>query len=302
MRKSCIIGCKGQDGQLLGMRLASRGHVVSGVARGDLDLTKAGDVLAYLHEHMPDELYYLAAYQHSSQDAPDLTEADIFTNSFSTNVQGLVSVLDGIRQLSGKSRIFYAASSHVFGTPNISPQNESTSFRPENIYGISKAAAVEACRYYRKNHGLFVACGILYNHESALRSEKFVMKKIISGALRISRQEQEFLTLGNLEAAVDWGHAQNYVDAMIHILSQPSPDDYVIASGKTHTVRELVEIVFDELQLDWKKHVKVEPGILTKPTVTLMGNAAKLRATGWQPVFDFPTMVKSILRDLQGSI
>jgi len=301
VKKSCIIGSKGQDGQLLSRRLAEKNCLVSGIGRGDLDITKSEEVAAYLRDQKPDELYYLPAYHQSSQDTLKVADSTVFEKCFAVHVQGVVAFLEGIRSHSYATRVFYAASSHVFGSPEISPQNESTPFRPENIYGISKAAGVEACRYYRKKYGMFVVCGILYNHESALNSERFVMKKVIMGALRIARHEQEFLVLGDLDAVVDWGHAQDYTEAMIHTLSQNAPADYIIATGTTHTVRELVEIVFTVLGLDWKKHVKINPDILTKPTAVLTGDATKLRASGWQPKFDFPTMVKSILAEMQNS-
>lgn len=301
MNRISIIGSKGQDGRLLSRHLKEKGHFVSEIARGDLDLVDHEKVLAYLSDQAPDEVYYLAAYQQSAEDSLYDTDAKIFENSFSTNVMGLIAVLDGIRRLACQTRVFYAASSHVFGAPEVSPQNEGTPFRPENIYGISKTAGIEACRFYRKRHEIFAACGILYNHESALRSEKFVMKKVIAGALRILRKEQEFLILGDLKATVDWGHAQDYVEAMTCILSQPSPDDYIIATGETHSVQELVEIVFAELGLDWTKHIQVDSSILKKPAMTLRGDAAKLRVRGWRPAYDFPTMVKSILADLQRS-
>jgi len=298
--KRCgIIGSKGQDGQLLSNQLTKKGHYVSGIARGDLNITIRESVESYLREARLDELYYLVAYHSSSEDRAAISDAEIFQRSFAINVQGLVTFLDGIRRCSPQTRLFYAASSHVFGNPEVFPQNESTPFRPNNIYGISKAAGIEACGYYRKNYRLFAASGILYNHESALRSEKFVAKKIIHGALRILREEQDFLTLGNLDAAVDWGYAGDYTEAMALILSQPSPDDYVIATGTTHMVRELVDIVFTELGLNWRDYVKTDASILTKSLSPLVGDASKLRSSGWKPTMDFPSMVKSILRDVQ---
>ena len=300
--KRCgIVGCLGQDGTLLRQQLEAAGHSISGLAHGDLDLTDRGEIARYLDREKLDELYYLPAYHHSSEDLMDLNEAEIFERSFATHVHGLISFLEAIRQSRSPSRLFYAASSHVFGVPEATPQNESTPFRPNNVYGISKAAGVEACRYYRKKYGVFASTGILYNHESALRAEKFVAKKIILGALRIAHGKQDHLKLGNLDATVDWGFAPDYTRAMTHLLSLDQPDDYVIATGEAHTVREFVEITFSTLQLDWRKHVKTDSSILTKSTTTLVGDATKLRSSGWQPTVDFPTMVRLILSEVRTS-
>lgn len=302
--KSCaIIGCDGQDGKLLTEQLQAEGHQVVGVRKNDLDISKRQEVIAFLSEVNPKELYYLAAFHHSSEDEIKIDDAELFNKSFEVHLHGLVHFLEGMRQSAPECRLLYAASSHVFGEPALSPQNENTPMRPRNVYAISKVAGMEACRYYRKNHGIYAASAILYNHESSYRKAKFVSQKIIRGALSIKYGKQDQLVLGNLDAAIDWGYAPDYVDAMRRCIRLGHADDFIVATGETHTVREFVEIVFDEVGLDWRRHVRVNPQLLTKSPLPLKGDSTKLRlATGWQPSIDFVTMVKSLLRSQSGPL
>ncbi len=302
--KSCaIIGCDGQDGKLLTEQLRAEGHHVVGVKRNDLNISSREEVIAFLTELKPEELYYLAAFHHSSEDEIKIDDAELFNKSFEVHLHGLVHFLEGMRQSVPGCRLLYAASSHVFGEPALSPQNEDTPMRPGNVYAISKVAGMEACRYYRKNHGVYAASAILYNHESPYRKTKFVSQKIIRGALSIKYGKQDQLVLGNLDAAIDWGYAPDYVDAMRRCIRLNHADDFIVATGETHTVREFVEIVFNEVGLDWKKHVRVNPQLLTKSPISLKGDSTKLRlATGWQPSVDFVTMVKSLLHSQSRSL
>jgi GDPmannose 4,6-dehydratase len=302
MNRCAIIGHKGQDGRILAECLRQEGHIVIGVGRGDLDLLDQMAVEAFLRAECPDHIYYLAAYHHSSEDRLEISDAELFRRSFDTHLHGVVSFLEGIRQVSPTARLFYAASSHVFGRPGDSPQTETTPFSPENIYGISKAAGVEACRFYRRNHRVHASCGILYNHESQYRSEKFVSQKIIQGALAIARGERDRLTLGNLNAAIDWGYAPDFVRAMKHILALDSAGDFIVATGETHTVGEFAELAFSALGLDWRRHVEVNPALLTKTQSLLVGDSTKLKAaTGWQPTIDFAKMVMYLLNTQQNA-
>ncbi|PWU05531.1 MAG: GDP-mannose 4,6-dehydratase [Verrucomicrobia bacterium] len=302
--KSCaIIGCDGQDGKLLSEQLQAEGHHVVGIRRNTLNISDRNEVITFLSELNPQEVYYLAAFHHSSEDEIKIDDAELFNKSFAVHLHGLVHFLEGIKQSAPACRLLYAASSHVFGEPALSPQNENTPLQPRNVYAISKVAGMEACRYYRKNHGVYAASAILYNHESPYRKAKFVSQKIICGALSIKQGKQEELVLGNLDAAIDWGYAPDYVDAMRRCIRLKQADDFIVATGETHTVREFVEIVFDEVGLDWKKHVRTNPQLLTKSTMPLKGDATKLRlATGWRPTMDFVTMVKSLLHAQSGSL
>jgi GDPmannose 4,6-dehydratase len=253
-------------------------------------------VFDLIRKVVPDEIYYLAAFHHSSENVPTQDNGELFNKSFRTHVLSLVNFLEGMRMYAKDSRLFYAASSHVFGNAANEPQDEQTPFNPKCIYGITKTAGIHTCRFYRDRYGLFVSIGILYNHESSYRKSIFVTKKIINSAIKIKNNQQDKLILGNLSAEVDWGYAPDYVETFQRILNVPQPDDFVVATGKKHTVRDFVEITFGYLGLDWKKYVEEDKKIITKSYVTLVGNPQKLmRTTGWRPSVDFKAMIKLLL-------
>jgi GDPmannose 4,6-dehydratase len=298
MKRSLVIGHQGQDGRILVERLRSQGGEVLGLSRGEVDLTDAQAVAARLASDLPDVIYYLAAFHHSAEEEITLSDAEIFHRSFETHVFGPIAVLEAMRGRCPGAQFFYAASSHVFGTPEVEPQSETTPMNPTNIYGISKTAGIHACRYYRRVHRLFASCGILYNHESPWRKPKFVSQKIIQGAREIAAGRRSSLTLGNLEAEADWGHAEDYVEAMIRIMDLAEPDDFVVATGESHSVREFARIAFDTLNLDADAHIKVDGSLLHKPSTRLVGDSSRLRArTGWEPSLKFPDMVRSLFGD-----
>lgn len=295
MKRCVVIGSMGQDGRLLTEYLQKRGDSVIGVGRGELDLLNLAAVMDFLRASDPTHLYYLPAFHHSSEDRQEISDSDLFRRSFDTHVQGLVSFLEGIRSVSPAVRLFYAASSHVFGKTDDFPQTEKTPFQPENIYGISKAAGVEVCRYYRRRYGIHASCGILYNHESGYRKETFVSRKIIKGALAIARGERKELLLGDTDAAIDWGYAPDYVQAMAMIAECDPADDYIVATGELHTVAEFAEAVFTRLGLDWRRYVVVDPLLITKEPSRLLGDASKLRErTGWRPTTGFTETVDQL--------
>lgn len=298
MNRCAVIGHKGQDGKILSDLLQNRGGCVIGVGRGDLDLTDLAAVEAFLYKEKPDKIYYLAAFHHSSEDHDDRNDAALFRKSIDVHQVGAISFLEAILKSGNSSRFFYAASSHVFGEPATTPQNEQTPFRPTNIYGITKCAGVEACRFYRRKHGIHASAGILYNHESEFRSSKFVSQKIVRGAVAVSRGKTDFIRLGNLDARTDWGYAPDFVEAMALIMDLPIPDDYVIATGVTHTVREFAEITFTQLGLDWKQHVAVDESLITRKTSELLvGDCAKLRnRTHWLPKTSFKKMISNMIK------
>lgn len=298
MKRVAIIGHKGQDGRILSESFQSDGHHVIGIGRGDLDLSDPGALGAFLKQEQPDEIYYLAAHHHSSQDRHETSDAELLRRSFEVHVLGLVSFLDGMQRLLQGGRLFYAASSHVFGNPQLIPQTELTPFSPLNIYGISKSAGIEACRYYRKRYGIHASCGILYNHESIYRSEKFVSQKIINGAFSIYMGKSKTLTLGDLDARIDWGYAQDYIEAMRAIMADESPDDYIIATGVDHSVRDFVAEVFSRFGLNWEDHIKVDSSLITKNEKQgiLVGDFSKLnKRTGWQPKTGFSEMINLMI-------
>jgi len=243
----------------------------------------------------PTEVYYLAAFHHSSEDKRQ-GELELFTKSFEVNTHGLIHFLEAIRTESPKTRLFYASSSHVFGSAKKSPQDENTPLDPENIYGISKATGMMICRYYRKLHSVFASTGILYNHESPLRAERFVSKKIAKGVAKIRAGKASVITLGDLESRVDWGYAPDYVEAMRRILSAKKSDDFVIATGKAHRVGDFAKLAFKRAGVPLKGHLKSRSNLAKKLAPKLVGNSGKLRrVTGWKPTVSFKEIVKILV-------
>ena len=306
MTSAVIVGCDGQDGRLLYDYLGAAGYELSGISRAGVrgkfpstidlvDINKSDQVDTLLQVLQPDEIYYLAAFHHSSEDVP-LGDAELYRHSQEVHVDGLLNFLESAKRYAPATRLFYAASSHVFGDTTVAPQNETTPISPDCLYGITKATGCHLVRHYRNRHGLFACNGILYNHESPLRAERFVTQKIISAAIDIKRGRRSGLVLGDLSATTDWGYAPDYVAAMQAILAADHPDDYVIATGIRHTVQEFVEITFDFLGLDWRQYVSENRSIIGRKRGNLVGNSAKLRnTTGWQPSVDLKQMIHILL-------
>ena len=310
MKQALIVGAAGQDGTLLTQLLDQRAIPYLGVQRdgvrdssgqrlGPLDLGDAKAVEAFIRTHRPSHVFYLAAHHHSAQDSLDAGLVDLWKSSLQIQVLGLVHFLEALRLHEPEARLFYAASSHIFGTPSEFPQTEQTPLVPDTIYGITKVAGMQACRHYRDHHGLFASVGILYNHESLYRQDKFLSKKIIQAALAICAGRQQTLVLGDLSAEADWGYAPDYVDAMVRILDLPQPGDYIVATGQLHTVREFVEIVFAQVGLDVAKHVVENPSLIRQRKARLAGDSRHLeKATGWKPTLSFEEMVRTLTRQV----
>lgn len=298
MRPVVIIGAHGQDGRLLCDKLQQQGKPTIGFGRSDFDPLDRPAIERVVAEQRPAEVYYLAAHHHSAEDSQGNDDASLFKSSFDIHVGGLVHLLEAIRARSPETRVFYAASSHIFGQPKEPVQNEMTATAPRCIYGITKTAGLHCCRYYRDTHGLFASVGILYNHESQYRQRKFVSQKIIQGGIGIASNKQAGLQLGSLAAKVDWGYAPDYVEAMQRILALPFSDDFVIGTGESHSIQEFVEVTFTALGLDWRKYVTEKPGIITKQRhYSLVGDYSKLHAaTGWQPSLSFGQMVELLIQ------
>lgn len=313
MRSALIIGAGGQDGRLLARLLLDRGYAVRGWIRSEpadaapcecalIDILQPLLVESALRRSPPDEIYYLAAFHHATEDAVELSAADLLRCSFNVHVLGLLNVLQAMEECCPRTRLFYAASSHVFGTPPTEWQTEETPLAPNSAYGISKAAGLQCCQLYRRQKGIFAATGILFNHESSLRRPSFLSQKIVRGALRAQRDAAYRLVLGDLEARVDWGYAPDYVDAMFRIVQLPEASDFVVASGEMHTVREFAEIAFGALGLDWRQHVETDARLLNKTSHPLCGDFGKLRAaTGWSPGVTFGEMVIRLVEEAEKS-
>jgi GDPmannose 4,6-dehydratase len=221
----------------------------------------------------------------------------LFHQSYNVNVLSLFNFLEAIRILSLKTRLFYAASSHLFGKPVTVPQDETTLINPLTIYGITKASGLYLRRAYRSTHKVFASVGILYNHESWLRGEEFVSRKIVRGVIRCKADPSQRLILGDLGGEVDWGFAPDYVDAIQRILSLEDPDDFIIATGEKHTVEEFARIAFEAVGLDWREFVEEQREIITRPSVPLIGNSGKLiRKTGWRRSLDFSGLVQTLVK------
>jgi GDPmannose 4,6-dehydratase len=307
MTTALIIGSAGQDGRIMSQRLQQEGRRILGLDRGlatdsasgplaPMDILEAQQVAALIQSAAPDEVYYLAAYHHSSENQPSPDDGEVFRLSFDVHVRGLLNVLEGLRKGAPRARLFYAASSHIFGDRPPAPQDETTPLNPRCAYGITKIAGLECCRFYRQKHGLHASVGILYNHESPLRREPFVTAKIVGAAVAIKAGVRKKLILGDLTAQVDWGYAPDYVEAMTRIVRLDEPDDFVVATGETHSVQEFVEEAFGAAGLDWPGHVEENPAVIVRHTGNLVGNAAKLRSrTGWKPSVTFREMVRLLV-------
>ena len=307
MARAIIVGCGGQDGHLLWQQLAEQGFSLVGISRSgvqthdndwkdSVDIDEPADVLRLVGGFRPDQIYFLAAHHHSSQDQAS-TEAAVWTKGWKVHVQAFLHFLQAVKACDCHARLFYASSSRVFGHASVSPQTESTPMRPICLYGISKATGMMLARFHRESYGVWVSCGILYNHESPLRRGDFVSQKVANTLVAIKYGAKSRLEIGDLEARVDWGYAPDYTKAMQLILSSKEPDDFIVATGRTHTVREMIEVASDCLGLEWKRVVVETPGLLQRPPLPLCGDASHLRArTGWQPSTSFAGMVEYLVR------
>ena len=306
--KALIVGSSGQDGRLLFDLLNMAGYQIAGIdqegmrcnfdcATGSLNILDRDAIAGFVAHFLPHEIYYLAAFHQSSQEAAPDTCA-LFAASLDVNVTGLVNVLEAVRRYSPSTRLFYTASSHIFKGSAVDVQDERTPIVPLCVYGITKAAGLFTSRYYRTEFSLFASVGIMYNHESSLRGENFVSRKIVTSAVRIKQGSQETLYLGDLNAAIDWGYAPDYVEAMKTVLALENADDFIIATGSAHTVREFAAEAFNYLNLDYLDHVREDPAIISRKQYRLLGDPSKIRAvTGWTPKTTFREMIRTMIDD-----
>jgi GDPmannose 4,6-dehydratase len=314
-KKALITGITGQDGSYLAEHLLEQGYEVHGLVRRvaleepERRFTRISHLLDHLHLHAAslesypsifhvisrhafDECYHLAAQSFVAE-----SFADGFT-TMNTNINGTHYMLAALRELRPDCRFYFAGSSEMFGKVRDMPQREETPFHPRSPYGISKVAGFDLTRNYREAYGMFCASGILFNHESPRRGFEFVTRKITSTVARIKAGTATELRLGNLDAKRDWGHARDYVRAMHLMLQQSEPDDYVVSTGETHTVREFCERAFSEVGLDYRDYVVVDEKFYRPAEVDLLiGDSSKARARlGWQPVYTFEELVKEMVR------
>lgn len=312
-KRALITGITGQDGSYLAELLLNKGYEVFGIVRRSSsfnteridhlyqdphepntrlrmfygDLNDSSSLNHILRRTQPDEIYNLGAQSHVrvSFDVPEYT-GDV------TGL-GTVRLLESIRETGINPRFYQASSSELYGKVREVPQTELTPFYPRSPYACAKAYAFHITVNYRDSYGLFASNGILFNHESERRGETFVSRKITRAATRIKVGLQEKLYMGNLDAQRDWGYAKDYVYAMWLMLQADKPDDYVIATGETHSVREFLDLAFERLDLDWKQHVEIDPRYYRPAEVDLLlGDASKARKElGWEPKVSFPELV-----------
>ncbi len=314
-----ISGISGQDGSYLAELLLKQGYNVHGLLmpgeanasasalsnltaiRGKLTLHEVNlldheELTQIISRVRPRECYHLAAQSFVSYDPG--AEFD----TLQTNIQSTHNILAALRDHAPQARFFFAASSEIFGLAPHSPQSEVTPSNPRSIYGISKAAGYSLVRYYRTEHRLFACSGILYNHESERRGPSFVTRKVTMAAARIKLGLEKEIRLGNLEARRDWGYAPDTVRAMVLMLQQDKPDDYVIGTGILHSVRDLLSAAFGTLDLNWEDHVVIDPQ-LYRPSeaVEMAANPHKARERlGWQPEVPFEEVIRRmVLEDLR---
>lgn len=302
-RRALIIGVRGQDGSFLAEQLAGRGYHVTGLGRTSdtypqTSVENHGAISALIADLHPDEIYYLAAYHHSSEDILPPEHA-LVTRSLMVHTIGLLNVLDAMVTHAPRAKLFYAASSHIHGDPIEVPQTERTQCHPNSAYGTSKFAGLCLLRQYRERYNIFCAGGILYTHESERRGPGFLSRRIIDGALAISRGKQKQLALGNLTAEVDWGYAPEYTDAMWNVLQLSQPTDVIIATGKRTSVCDFVEGAFGALRLDWRSHITVDPGLIKRAPSgnPRIGDSGLLHGlTGWRATVTGGDLARTILQ------
>ena len=327
-KKALVTGITGQDGSYLAELLLAKGYEVHGIIRRASsfntqrleriysdphspkhklilhygDLSDASGLSRLIAKIQPDEVYNLAAQSHVrvSFDAPEYT-ADIVGT-------GTIRLLEAIREVGLKPRFYQASSSEMYGKVMEVPQTETTPFYPRSPYACAKVYSYWITVNYRESYGLHASNGILFNHESPRRGETFVTRKITRAVAAIKLGRQDKLFLGNIDSKRDWGFAKEYVEAMWLMLQQPEPDDYVIATGETHSVREFLEVSFGHLGLDWKKHVEIDPRYYRPAEVDLLiGDPSKAKKKlGWVPKVTFTELAKLMvdadLKDLQDQL
>ena len=314
MKKAIITGINGQDGSYLAELLIEKGYEIIGTLKRNsvaenqtfrldnvfgkikleyADLTDMASLVRIITKYMPDEIYNLGAQSHVaiSFDQPVYTAQ-------ATGV-GTLNLLEAVRLIKPNIKIYQASSSEMFGNTidDDGYQRETTQLNPVSPYGCAKVFSYNICRNYRNSYGMFISNGILFNHESPRRGTNFVTNKVVKEAVKIKLGLSNKLILGNLEATRDWGHAKDYVKAMWEILQQDNSDDFVCATGISHSVKELCEYVFSSLDLDWKLYVTQDEKYLRPEELSdLKGDSSKLRQlTGWEPTHTFETMLDEMI-------
>lgn len=310
LKTALITGITGQDGSYLAELLLENGYKVVGMMRRSStlnferiahiqdqitlvsgDLLDEASLMAILREHRPDEVYNLAAqsFVQASWSQPVLTGE--------TTAMGVTRLLDAIRMVDPETRFYQASTSEMFGKVHEVPQSETTPFHPRSPYGVAKVYGHWITINYRESYGLYSASGILFNHESPRRGLEFVTRKVTYGVARIVKGLQDKVVLGNLDSKRDWGYAVDYVQAMWLMLQQEKPEDFVISTGETHSVRELCEVAFARAGLDWQRYVEIDERLIRPAEVDLLvGDSSKAKTLlGWEPRVGFNELIEMMV-------
>ena len=308
--KFLIFGHRGQDGTLLRKSLASQGKRVVGIGRQSVDFYDSAGLLFESHLRperigplvknlAPEEIYYLSAVHTSSEGNLSTTSSlSSFEDYQRVGVGEYVELLDAVHSHSKGSRVFYAGSSHVYGPGSKRHLTEKSAFRPQSFYGMAKAQGIWLSQKYRVQSGLNVSSGILFNHESHLRGNSFFTTRLIRGAIEVARDEVSSVALGNLDSRADWGHAEDFVEAFQEIVRLQKPDDFVVATGETRSVRDFVQVVFEYFGLGWEEHLQVDRSLVGDSRNIEEAKPAKiLGSTAWRPRQDFEHFVHRLIED-----
>jgi GDPmannose 4,6-dehydratase len=310
MKKALITGITGQDGSYLADFLLEKGYEVHGIVRRvaiedpehrlwrikniidkvilhAASLESFASIFSVVDKIQPDEIYHLAAQSFVSYSFEDEF------STIGTNINGTHYVLAAMKERAPRARFYFAASSEMYGNAKQTPQDENTAFHPRSPYGISKVAGFQLTENYRQAYNLYAVSGICFNHESPRRGFEFVTRKVATTAVRIKLGLAKELVLGNLESKRDWGYAADYVNAMWLMLQQSEPDDYVIATGESHSVKELIQSAFEHVGLDYEEYTRIDEKLYRPAEIyELKGNAGKARnKLGWQPTVTFERLI-----------
>lgn len=307
-----ITGATGQDASYLADILLEKDYKIVGISRrrsteGDWrikhlynnpnyfyeqgDITDSGSIVRIVREHQPDEFYNLAAQSHVGISFKEPYHTGMVTGL------GVTVCLEALRNEKPDTKFYQASSSEMFGKVRETPQNEMTPFHPRSPYGVAKVYGYWLTRNYRESYGMFCANGILFNHESPRRGLEFVTRKITAAVAKIKYGSQRRLSLGNLDSKRDWGHAKDYMMAAWMMLQHDEPDDFVIATGKTHSIRDLLDVAFEHVGLNWQAFVTQDPKFMRPAEVdVLLGDSTKAREVlGWSPSYDFESLIKDMV-------
>jgi GDPmannose 4,6-dehydratase len=296
-KKAIIVGSNGQDGKILSNFLTKKSYQIVKLNKDNFDINNFKSVESLIKAEIPNEIYFLAAFHNSSEDLL-VSEHELFHKSIEINTLALINFLESIRKHSLHTKLFYASSSLIFESNEIDLINENSIIKPNCPYSISKVAASNACKMYRENHNVYASVGILFNHESYYRKKNFVSKKISTTIIDILKGHKNEIIMGNLNSIVDWGYAEDFVNAMYLILQLEIPDDFIIATGNNNSIKDYLFHAFNHVGLNYLDYVKSNPNFLTRKNTVRIGDSSKLKSlTGWEPSVSFPEMVTLLLEE-----